>query len=500
MEGLVDRIWARDPSVWGPGEDDPAARLGWLTLPDSMAAEVPRLRRGAGAVAEEDVATVALLGMGGSSLAPEVFARVLGPAPGHPELVVMDSTHPAQVRAQRDGLDLGRTLFIVSSKSGGTVETLSLYRYFRALIDDGNHFIAITDPGTSLTKLAANEGFRDIFENPPDIGGRFSALSLFGLVPAALVGIDVAELLSRARRMAALCAPAAPAAANPGALLGTEIAERARGGRDKLTFVTSERLAPFGDWVEQLLAESTGKQGTGIVPVVGEPAVEPAAYGADRTFVHLHESNDRTQQPFIDELAAAGHPCIVLDAGEAIDLGAEMFRWEFATAVAGALLGINAFDQPDVEAAKRAGRDILGGAGDISFRDEDPAGFFREVAPGELAALLAFAPMTEERRSVIATLRGRLAARGIATLCGFGPRYLHSTGQLLKGGPPGVRALVILDEPEYDAAIPGSEHGFGRLVTAQALGDAQAMAAAGRRVVTCTWSALVAFAAEEARP
>ncbi|MGH2755667.1 MAG: hypothetical protein ACRDLB_14730, partial [Actinomycetota bacterium] len=229
VEGLVERIWARDPSVWGPGEDDPAERLGWLTLPEEMGAEVPRLQRLAGAVGDEGIATIALLGMGGSSLAPEVFARVLGSAPGHPDLVVMDSTHPAQVRAQRDGLDLRRTLFVVSSKSGGTVETLSLYRYLRSLIDDGNHFIAITDPGTSLTKLAANEGFRDIFENPPDIGGRFSALSLFGLVPAALIGIDVGDLLTRALRMAALCAPGTPA--NPGAALGTEIAERAESGR-----------------------------------------------------------------------------------------------------------------------------------------------------------------------------------------------------------------------------------------------------------------------------
>ncbi|MGH2755802.1 MAG: glucose-6-phosphate isomerase, partial [Actinomycetota bacterium] len=258
-------------------------------------------------------------------------------------------------------------------------------------------------------------------------------------------------------------------------------------------------LAPFGDWVEQLLAESTGKQGKGVVPIVGEPLVEPAAYGGDRTFVHLHGSNDGSQRGFVDRLTAAGHPCIVLDAGDPMDLGAEMFRWEFATAVAGSILGINAFDQPDVEAAKRAGREILGGRPDLSFPDEDPAAFFRDAAPGELAALLAFAPMTEERRRTIAQLRERLASRGIATLSGFGPRYLHSTGQLLKGGPPGVRALVVLDEPEIDEPIPGSEHGFGRLVTAQALGDARAMAGAGRVVVTCSWSTLARYAGEEMR-
>ena len=496
MEGLVRRIWAKDPSVWGPGDDDPAERLGWLTLPTTMTAELPRLQRLAEAVAEEGIETIALLGMGGSSLAPEVFSRVLGSAPGHPKLVVMDSTHPARVRADRDGLDLNRTLFIVSSKSGGTVETLSLYRYFRALVDDGNHFIAITDPGTSLTKLAADEGFRDAFENPPDIGGRFSALSLFGLVPAALMGIDIGALLKRAAKMAESCAPDHAESSNPGLKLGSDIAAWAQGGRDKLTFCVSDQIDSFGDWVEQLLAESTGKHGKGIVPVVDEPPVEASVYGPDRTFVNLHSRGDNTHGEFFDGLVADGHPAVVVDAGEPIDIGAEMFRWEFATAVAGALLGINAFDQPDVEAAKRAGREILGGEEDISFPDGDPARFFEESRPGGLAAILAFAPMTDDRRRMLQDLRWRLASKGVATLIGFGPRYLHSTGQLLKGGPPGVRALVVLEEPVGDEPIPGSEHGFARLVTAQALGDARAMEAAGRSVTTCKWSTLTAWASD----
>jgi glucose-6-phosphate isomerase len=492
MAGLIERIWAKDASVWGPGEDDPAERLGWLTLPGSMRAELPRLGRLASAVVEEEIETVALLGMGGSSLAPEVFYRVLGSAPGHPRLVVMDSTHPAQVRADRDALNLKRTIFVVSSKSGGTVETMSLYRYFRAQIDDGNHFIAITDPGTSLSKLAADEGFRDTFENPPDIGGRFSALSLFGLVPAALIGVDVATLLTQAQGMADMCA--LPELDNPGVVLGREIAERAQGGRDKLTFFISDPIAPFGDWVEQLLAESTGKLGEGIAPIAGEPPVEASAYGPDRTFVHLHQERHRIYDGFFDRLSAEGHPTIVLDAGRPIDIGAEMFRWEFATAVAGSVLGINAFDQPDVEAAKRAGREILGGGDEIEFPDQDPATFFDGARPGELAALLTFAPMTDEHRTLLLELRLRLATRGVATLAGFGPRYLHSTGQLLKGGPPGIRALVVLDDPQEDVPIPGSEHGFKRLVTAQALGDARALEAAGRSVTTCTWSTLAGWA------
>ena len=491
-QGLVERIWAKDASVWGPGEDDPAERLGWLTLPVSMQAEIPRLEAFAGAVASEGFTTVALLGMGGSSLAPEVFQRVLGSASGHPELMVMDSTHPDQVRSARDRLDLDRTLFIVSSKSGGTVETMSLYRYFRSQIDDGTHFIAITDPDTSLTELAAREGFRDTFENPPDIGGRFSALSLFGLVPAALIGVDLETLLARSEAMAAKCREPQPD--NPGLTLGEQIARRALAGRDKLTFLISDGIDAFGDWVEQLLAESTGKEGKGIAPVFGEPPVEPGTYGRDRQFVNLRLLGDDTHDGFCEMLGDEGHPVFVLDAGEPIDIGAEMFRWEFATAVAGSILGINAFDQPDVEAAKKAGREILDGTDEIVFPDGDPERFFVGAKPGELAAVLAFAPMTDEHRKVIKDLRWRLASKGVATLGGFGPRYLHSTGQLLKGGPSGVRSIVVLDEPAGDVPIPGSEHGFARLIGAQALGDARAMEAAGRSVVTCKWSTLAAWA------
>ena len=281
-----------------------------------------------------------------------------------------------------------------------------------------------------------NEGFRDTFENPPDIGGRFSALSLFGLVPAALIGVDIDTLLARAQRMAEMCAPSVPETDNPGAVLGRRIAELAQDGRDKLTFFISDPIAPFGDWVEQLLAESTGKQGTGIAPIVGEPPVEASSYGLDRTFVHMHRHADHTHDGFFEHLAAGGHQTVVLDAGEPIDIGAEMYRWEFATAVAGAVLGINAFDQPDVEAAKRAGREILGGTDEIEFPDDDPGPFFDAAEAGELAAILAFSPMTDEHRTVLLELRLRLASRAIATMSGFGPRYLHSTGQLLKGGPP----------------------------------------------------------------
>ncbi|MGH2787392.1 MAG: glucose-6-phosphate isomerase [Actinomycetota bacterium] len=481
------RVWARDSSYWGPGDDDPASRLGWLESHVDMAAAESDLVAFAEDAAGRGPVTVVLLGMGGSALAPEVFARTLEVAAGR-RLVLCDSTHPAEVARVEAALDLSRCLFVVSSKSGTTVETSSLYRLFRSRIDDGSRFVAITDPGTPLHQLALAEGFLATFTNRPDIGGRYSALSYFGVVPAALLGVDLAPLLRGARKMAELCSAAVPAEENPGAVLGSLLGRLAERGNDKLTFVISPPFAAFGDWVEQLVAESTGKRGRGISPVVGEPVVSAETYGRDRTFVHIRSGNDDTHNDFVATLAGMGHPVIRIDVDSSGALGAEIFRWEFAVAVASAVMGINAFDQPDVESAKASARAALESEEQIGWLEEDPETIFDGLAPPELSALLLFAPSTDEARVTLEAARRKLVTRtGVATSAGFGPRYLHSTGQLHKGGPVDVRALVVLDTPAEDIPVPGAGYGFARLVTAQAQGDVHALRAAGRRVASTTF-------------
>jgi glucose-6-phosphate isomerase len=491
---LAARIWNHDPTVWASGEDDPAQRLGWLDLPQRMPDEIDRLHRFARSVVSQGVRKVVLLGMGGSSLAPEVWATTFGTVDGYPSLEVADSTHPDDVRALTDALDLSRTMWLVSSKSGGTVETMSLYRHFRSLRDDGDAFVAITDPGTSLERLAVEEGFCETFVNPPDIGGRYSALSFFGLVPAALIGIDLDALLKRARDMALACGPEQPGEDNPGIVLGATMARWAQGGRDKLTFLLSHPIASLGDWIEQLIAESTGKEGRGIAPVVREPRAQLEVYAHDRAFVQVRLAGDDAYREFTAELERGGHPVVTVQMTDRLDVGAEMYRWEFATAVAGSLLGINAFDQPDVEAAKRNAREALENV-TPEWPDDDPDAFFAGMAAPELAALLLFAPRTHEASAVLEAARRKLMhEHAVATSGGFGPRYLHSTGQLHKGGPARLRALVVLASPSGDVPIPGSDYGFARLVTAQALGDVRALEAAGRRVARTSWTRFVEWA------
>ena len=490
---LAVALWDRDSAAWGPGEDDPAARLGWLDLPVDMLDTVGRLTALADDVRSDGIEAVVLLGMGGSSLAPEVFSATFGPARGHPSLTVLDSTHPGQVQAVRDSLDLERTLWLVSSKSGGTIETMSLYRYWRALQPDGRRFVAITDPETSLADLGRDEGFRDVFVNPPDLGGRFSALSFFGLVPAALLGVDLEDLLGRAARMAEACGRDVPAPDNPGLVLGCALGELALRGQDKLTFVISAEIASLGLWLEQLVAESTGKNDKGIVPVVGEPWVDPAVYGGDRVFAVVRLEDDEGLVDRADALRKAGHPVIDVPLTSAQDVGGQMWLWEMATAVAGAVLGINAFDQPNVEAAKRLAKEMLEGE-EVGWGAGDPDELFAGIEPGETAALLAFAEMSGDNERLLRGARRRFAERGVATMQGFGPRYLHSTGQLHKGGPPGLRALVILQEPAEDLPIPDSGYGFARLIQAQAAGDVRALEEAGRRVERATWESFSRWA------
>ena len=493
----VERLWARDHTLWADAPGEIADRLGWLTVAGDMLAHVPRLEAFAAEAAAAGVRDAVLLGMGGSSLAAGVFASVAGSA-GGPRLTVLDTTDPAAIAALRARLDLDRTLFVAASKSGTTIETVSHLAYCWGLAPDGARFAAVTDPGTPLAALARERGFRRLFENPPDVGGRYSALSYFGLAPAVLAGADAAALLRGGLAMAEACR--APAARNPGAWLGAAMAAAARAGRDKLTLVLPPALAPLGGWIEQLVAESTGKDGLGVLPVEGEPIGPPEVYGDDRLFVAI--GGGGRLAPGLDALARAGHPVAALPFGAADGeapagegLGGECFRWEFATAVASHLLGVHPFDQPDVQRAKDATARILGGAAPDASTPT-PADALAGAGPGDYVALLAFLPPSPAHDEALAAVRLRLRARRrVAVTAGYGPRFLHSTGQLHKGGPPnGVFVQIVGDDPE-DVAIPGAGYGFARLKQAQALGDLDALRGLGRRVARIAPDGLAALGA-----
>jgi len=397
-----------------------------------------------------------------------------------------------------DVIDVEHTLFIISSKSGTTVEPLVLLDYFRSQLEPvvgkeraSQHLMAITDAGTPLDKMAKADGFRRTFLNPPDIGGRYSVLSYFGLVPAALIGIDIATLLNRADRMKEGCAACVPPHENPGAWLGAYIGTLALRGRDKLTLITSPALSSFGLWVEQLIAESTGKEGKGIIPIFGEPLVDPAHYGNDRLFIYLHlaEDDDPRTDRAIEGIRASGQPVVKLEMRDKYDLGAEFFRWEFATAVAGAMIGINPFDQPDVKAAKDATESILDEYTNSRHLPSVEIGsstteLLAEVETGRYLAVLAYVRQLPEIDRVLADLRRRIVEkRGIATMLGYGPRYLHSTGQLHKGGPAKGLFLQITAGHEVDIPIPGRPYTLGVVADAQALGDLRALKSTGQDVV-----------------
>ncbi|HZI21435.1 MAG TPA: bifunctional transaldolase/phosoglucose isomerase [Gemmatimonadales bacterium] len=484
------RIWGRDPTVWKPDPATPeiSDRLGWLGVGEMMAQQVKALS----AFAEETRQAfdrVVLLGMGGSSLAPEVMWRAFGRRTGYPGLTVLDSTDPRAVTAAVSGGAVGRILFLVSSKSGTTQETDCLFRYFwEATGHRGSQFVAVTDPDTPLAQLAGERSFRRTFLNPKDIGGRYSALSYFGLVPAALIGVDVGQLLHRAHRMAEACAAWVPARQNPAAWLGAILGEAALAGRNKATFVLSPGVGSFGLWVEQLIAESTGKEGTGIVPVAEEPLGPPDVYGRDRVFLALTlagETSDATDAQ-LRALTAAGHPVVRLALEDRYDLGQEFFRWEFATAVAGAILRINAFDQPNVAESKQNTKEVLAHhqpptlPATAAELDRLLAG----VSPGDYLALMAYLPPTLENDRRLAAARTRLRNRlKVATTLGYGPRFLHSTGQLHKGGPPVGHFVQITEGADPDVPIPGLPYTFGQLEAAQAEGDLRALRMRGRPAV-----------------
>ena len=502
------RLWKKDPTLWAAKPvPEITDRLGWLKLPEAMHDQLDDLLALAERAKAEGVRHVVLLGMGGSSLAPEVFQKSFGSTGGHPELIVLDSTHPSAVRAVGDRIELAHTLFLISSKSGTTTETLSFYRYFwQRLIErkrkPGPHFIAITDHRTPLERLARERKFRRTFPAPADVGGRYSALSVFGLVPAALVGVDIHRVLDRAWRMVESCAFCVDGAENPGLALGAALGELALAGRDKVTFLTSPSLASFPAWIEQLIAESTGKNDKGILPVADEPARSADAYGSDRLFVSIGigETEDPELRERVAALRAAGHPVIELTLADMGDLGGEFFRWQVAVAAAGAVLGILPFNQPDVQLAKELARQAMG---EKSERDGDASEGTEPVSisesetfslavrawlagakEGDYFSLQAYLAPTPETSEGLETVRRQLGERtGLATTSGYGPRFLHSTGQLHKGGPNTGLFLQIVDEPGENLSVPETDYTFGALIEAQAWGDFKALRQRGRRIL-----------------
>ena len=512
---FLDRLWVKDANLW---KGDAAAirnRLGWLTSPTIMRGHAEDIKAFADEIRRLQFSQVVLLGMGGSSLSSDVFNLTFGSKMGFPDLLMLDSTDPAAVRNILESVSLARTLFVVSTKSGTTTETLAFYAFFRSQVEaasppkPGMQFVAITDPGRPLDKLAAETGFRRTFLNPASIGGRYSALSFFGLVPAALIGVDIKALLERANAMVEVCGNEVGARDNPAVQLGAALAGLAKVGRDKVTLVLSQKIRALGPWIEQLLAESLGKDGKGLVPVVDEPLGAPAVYGDDRVFVALTLEDDDSQDAALGKLAEAGHPVIRLTLKDPLDVGAEFFRWELATATAGAVMGVNPFDEPDVARAKENTSGLLinwkktrrlpewpadaedDGIAIMTKSNKKPASVAKglsahlaQAEPGDYLAIQAYLTPSPESWNRLQEIRTLLRDRlRIATTVAFGPRYLHSTGQLHKGGRPNGLFIQITGEDKDDLPIPGASYNFSTLRAAQALGDLQALRDAGRRVI-----------------
>jgi len=521
--GKVRSLWARDASLWTGGDE--SDWLGWLGITDDQLAHLQRLTTIAEEAKQEGFTHALLLGMGGSSLCPEVMRMTFGRIAGFPELHVLDSTDPAQVKTFERKVDLQKTLFIVSSKSGSTLEPNIFKQYFLERVKEavgapaaGRRFIAITDPGSPLELAAQREGFRRVFYGLPSIGGRYSALSDFGMVPAAVMGVDARKLLDRAEEMVHCCVSCVPPQDNPGVVLGTILGVAAKNGRDKVTLITSPGIYDLGAWLEQLLAESTGKLGKGLIPVDRERLGPPEVYGKDRVFAYLRLEGqaDAEQDAAVSALEQAGHPVVRIALRDPYDLGQEFFRWEIATAVAGAILGINAFNQPDVEASKVATRRLTAqyeqsgtlppeqpfftGDGMRLFADyknraaleqageKSLAGYLQahlsRLAPGDYLALLAYVEMNEAQERGLEALRHAVRdARRVATCLGFGPRFLHSTGQAYKGGPNTGVFLQVTCDDAVEVPVPGQKYTFGVVKAAQARGDFEVLAERGRRAL-----------------
>jgi transaldolase / glucose-6-phosphate isomerase len=500
------RLWQKDASLW-KGDDmthqaEIKIRMGWLALADEMRPQVPELEAFVTEVRKAGFTHALLCGMGGSSLCPEVLRETFGVAKGFLDVGVLDSTDPAAVQAALARSKPSKTLYIISSKSGGTVEVSSFFKFFWEKVsavkkkNPGGNFIAITDPDTSLGKLAAENNFRRTFINPPDIGGRYSALSLFGLVPAALLGMDVARLLERADDMADASAAIVPSASNAGVWLGAVLGTAARLGRDKITFIVSDAISTFGYWTEQLIAESTGKEGQGIVPVEGEPVGKPASYGKDRLFVYLRLN--KKYDLAVKALEKAGHPVITIQLKDSYDLGGEFLRWEIAAAVSAISLYIDPFDQPNVQESKDNTKKLLADryAG-IAWPPAEPAvsiaaidaekqikSHLKLVKPGDYVALTAYVARTARTEKALRAIRTAIRDKyRVATTVGYGPRFLHSTGQLQKGGADNIVAIQFTSDVAEDEVVPGEEFSFGVLEAAQSLGDFQSLRSRNRRAL-----------------
>lgn len=517
----VARLWQKDASLWS-GTDE-SSWLGWLTITEEQIAHIDALHQIAEDIKNSRFKHVLLLGMGGSSLCPEVLRMTFGKIKGFPELHVLDSTDPAQIKAIETKVDLNRTLCIVSSKSGSTLEPNIYKQYFfervKAKVGEkeaGNRFIAITDPGSKMQQVAESDGFRKIFMGVPSIGGRYSAISNFGMVPAAVMGLDVANFLKNTQEMVQACGPSCAADENPGVILGTILGVAANHGRDKLTIITSPGIFDLGAWLEQLIAESTGKIGKGIIPVDRERPARPSAYGDDRLFVYLRLASkpDRAQDSAVAALQIAGYPVVRITLSNIYNLGQEFFRWEIATAVAGSIIGINAFNQPDVEASKIETRKLtteyettgslppespfFEEKGIKLFADEKNtavlsgvtklAGVLKvhlsRLAAGDYFAVLGYIPRDAANEKALQGIRHAVRdKKKVATVLGFGPRFLHSTGQAYKGGPNSGVFLQITCDDSNDLPVPGQKYTFGVVKAAQARGDFAVLAERGRRAL-----------------
>jgi transaldolase/glucose-6-phosphate isomerase len=521
----VRRLWDRDASVWTSADE--SRWLGWLTIVGEQLAQLDTLNALADEVKAEAFTHAVLLGMGGSSLCPEVLRLTFGKIAGFPDLQIVDSTDPAQIKAVEERVDLARTLFIVSSKSGSTLEPNIFKQYFYDRVTSavgeaaaGRRFIAVTDPGSNMERVAKQDGFRHVCAGVPSIGGRYSALSAFGMVPAAIMGLDVARFLKATEKMVRACGPDVAPEDNPGVVLGSVLGVLAQRGRDKVTLISSPGIGDLGAWLEQLLAESTGKGGRGLIPVDGEPLGSPPAYADDRLFVYvrLQSAPDAKQDAAVDAIERSGQPVVRISVADVYDLGQEFFRWEIATAVAGSIIGINPFDQPDVEASKIATRrlteefertgvlpaekPVLSVDGITLFADERNAAaltatagrdrtlrglvsaLLDQLADGDYFALLAYIEMNAANIESLTAIRSMVRdSRRVATCLGFGPRFLHSTGQAYKGGPnTGVFLQITCDDP-VDLQVPGRNFTFSVVKAAQARGDLEVLNERGRRAL-----------------
>ena len=521
----IQKLWDKDPSLW-TGTDE-GSWLGWLDIVNEQLEHIDTLEQAGHAIAQAGFTHILLLGMGGSSLCPEVFTRTFSTEVGAPKLHVLDSTDPSQIAAVEAKLDLARTKVIVASKSGSTLEPNILKQYFFDRIKQvvkpnnvGTHFIAVTDPGSNMQAVAERDQFDVIFYGVPSIGGRYSALSNFGMIPATGMGMDIRKLLTYAKNMVERCGPTVTPKFNPGVMLGTVIGVCAKAGQDKLTIVTSPLLSTFGGWLEQLLAESTGKEGQGTIPIDLEQCGHPDVYGNDRLFVYITLAGDKNaqQDAAINQLQAAGHPIIRIALDDRYQLGSEMFRWEMATAVAGAVLGINPFNQPDVEASKLATRALTTeyettgslppdtplfedadikvftdarnakALGDIAGSDKTLLGYLKAhlstIQAGDYFGLLAYIHMNETHHEPLNSMRHLIRdTKKVATCLEYGPRFLHSTGQLYKGGPnSGVFVQITCDDAN-DLKVPDQTYTFGTVKAAQARGDFQVLSERGRRAL-----------------